>query len=132
MAQRKNFFLRTAVIGLLYAVMSLSINAQTRYLPTWESIDSRPTPQWFNDAHPWEENRGEYMIPYNILKETIQPDSGQAVKEIFFTQKGSSIYAIVPKWPGEILRIKDLLIEMPPYNPNANWVTEAYVFKIEM
>lgn len=50
MAILKYFLLRIAVIGVLSAVISLSANAQTRYLPTWESIDSQPTPQWFTDA----------------------------------------------------------------------------------
>jgi alpha-L-fucosidase len=37
---------RTAVL-LALAVAAV---AQTRYQPTWESVDSRPTPQWFSDA----------------------------------------------------------------------------------
>lgn len=76
MSQRKNFLLRTAVIG---------------------------------------------------LKETTQPDPGQAVKEIFFTpflQTGQKLNMSIQD--------KDLLIEMPPYDPNGNWVNEAYIFKIEM
>ena len=33
-------------------VLSLAsvLSAQTRYQPTWESIDSRPVPGWFTDA----------------------------------------------------------------------------------
>jgi hypothetical protein len=62
--------------------------------------------QWSAGTKP-EIKRGDYMITYNILKETIQPDPGQAVKEIFFTQKGNSIYAIVPKWPGKTLVINN-------------------------
>ena len=27
---------------------------------------------------------------------------------------------------------KDLIIEMPPYDPNGKWADEAFVFKIEM
>ncbi|TSA32382.1 MAG: hypothetical protein D4R64_16220 [Porphyromonadaceae bacterium] len=153
MVRPNNFVLRFAVFGLMSALISLSVHAQTRYLPNWESIDSRPTPQWFtdakfgiivcwgndsrhkhggfytteygsgldNDAHPWEENRGEYMIPYNILRETIQPDSGQAVKEIFFTAKGSSVYATVPKWPGKILKIKDIGVTRRMSLPPRKW-----------
>ena len=113
--------------------------------------------QWSAGIKP-EINRGEFMVPYNILKETIQPDSGQAVKEIFFTRKGTSIFAIVPKWPGNTLVINEigvtpqpssvtflqtgqslkiqrkgtaLQITMPPYDPNGRWVNEAYVFKID-
>jgi alpha-L-fucosidase len=113
--------------------------------------------QWSAGIKP-EIKRGEFMVPYNILKETIQPDSGQAVKEIFFTRKGTSIFAIVPKWPGNALVINGigvtrqpssvtflqtgqslkiqrkgtaLQITMPPYDPNGRWVNEAYVFKID-
>jgi alpha-L-fucosidase len=35
--------------AILLIVISMSTFAQT-YQPTWESIDSRPTPQWFTDA----------------------------------------------------------------------------------
>ena len=114
--------------------------------------------QWSAGIKP-EIRRGEFMVPYNILKETIQPDSGQAVKEIFFTKKGSAIYAIVPKWPGSTLEIKNwdvtrhlslvtflqtgqplkhrirgnsVIITLPPYDPNGKWVNEAYVFKMEL
>ena len=113
--------------------------------------------QWSAGQKP-EIKRGEFMVPYNILKETVRPDSGQAVKEIFFTKKGNSIYAIVPKWPGKNLIINDLAvtrhpslvtflqtgqklkfhyqggelsIEMPSFDPNGNWATEAFAFKIE-
>jgi alpha-L-fucosidase len=37
---------RTAVLF----VSAVALAAQTRYQPTWESVDSRPTPRWFSDA----------------------------------------------------------------------------------
>jgi alpha-L-fucosidase len=113
--------------------------------------------QWSVGTRP-EIKRGEYMIPYDIMKETLNPDPGQAVKEIFFTQKGTDLFAIVPKWPGKELKVtlppvtrhlslvtflqtgqplkfrthnNDLVITLPAYDPNAKWTTEAYVFKIE-
>ena len=36
-------------LPLLILFFSLYLNAQ-EYQPTWESIDSRPVPQWFEDA----------------------------------------------------------------------------------
>lgn len=42
----------------------------------------------------------------NILKLTVRPGKNQAVKEIMFTQKGSNVYAITPKFPREYLKIK--------------------------
>jgi alpha-L-fucosidase len=43
---------------------------------------------------------------FNILKLTVNPDRTQAVKEIMFTQKGNTIYAITPKFPRDTLKIK--------------------------
>ncbi len=97
---------------------------------------------------------GEY-----ILFQTVKPMKGKALKEIFFTQKGNTIYAITPKWPGEKLIVKDLKlnksanisllangqplkwkqsamnveIKIPGFNP-AEWPPEsqyAFVIKIE-
>src|SRR5205085_9351817 len=37
----------------LFTVLSLSLislNSYPQYLPTWESLDSRPVPPWFKDA----------------------------------------------------------------------------------
>jgi alpha-L-fucosidase len=34
----------------LLAAISFGAMAQTRYQPNWESIDSRPTPNWYTDA----------------------------------------------------------------------------------
>ncbi|GEM_PF-101882 len=34
----------------LFAVLTLSLSAQTTYTPDWESLDSRPTPAWWLDA----------------------------------------------------------------------------------
>lgn len=60
--------------------------------------------QWSAGTKP-EIKRGEYMLAYNILTETIDPAPGQAAKEVFFTRKGNAVYAITPKWPGKDLRL---------------------------
>jgi len=41
-----------------------------------------------------------------ILKQTIDPEPGYAVKELFFTQNDSYYFAISPKWPGKKLSIR--------------------------
>lgn len=46
-----------------------------------------------------------------ILKQTLNPDPGMAVKEVFFTRKGSTLYAILPAWPNHELRIRDLQLQ---------------------
>jgi alpha-L-fucosidase len=44
------------------------------------------------------EKKLSYLGGDFILKQTVQPDPGQAVKEIFFTRKGDTVYAILPTW----------------------------------
>lgn len=53
-------------------------------------------------------NKLHYLGSAFILKQTVNPDPGMAVKEMFFTKKGSTVYAIIPKLPGKELRINDL------------------------
>ncbi|MDO5977373.1 alpha-L-fucosidase [Flavivirga spongiicola] len=93
-----------------------------------------------------------------ILKQTIDPEPGYGVKELFFTRNESAYYAISPKWPGKSFTIRkfkpskkakvtllatgealqwrmegrNMIIDMPAFNPNR--VTEedyyAWAFKI--
>ncbi|WP_027126168.1 alpha-L-fucosidase [Gelidibacter mesophilus] len=121
-------------------------------------------------TRPWKESfqwsKGEKKVKADvhylggdfILKQTLNPHLGQAVKEFFFTQNEYSYFAIVPKWPGKEMRIKDfqpkdnaritllatdqnlkwnqegndIVVELPDYDPN-NFKPEeefAYAFKI--
>lgn len=41
-----------------------------------------------------------------ILKQTVDPDPGMAVKEVFFTSKGNDVYAIMPRLPEGTFLIK--------------------------
>ncbi|WP_186755545.1 alpha-L-fucosidase [Echinicola salinicaeni] len=45
-----------------------------------------------------------------ILKQTVDPAPGKAVKELFFTQKGGDLYAISPLIPKKQLVIEDVKI----------------------
>ena len=93
-----------------------------------------------------------------ILKQTVDPEPGYAVKEAFFTQKAGNLYVITPRWPDQKLLIrdvnatpaskvtllstkqelkwenqgKDLLINMPAFDPNIFSEADhyAFVFKI--
>ncbi len=93
-----------------------------------------------------------------IIKQTVDPDLGYAVKELFFTQNADAYFAISPKWPDKELVIKDFIptskakvtllatgeelkwkhsgtditITMPIYNPNKMDEEDdyAYVFEI--
>jgi alpha-L-fucosidase len=79
-----------------------------------------------------------------------------AVKEVFFTKKGSTVYAIVPRFPEKSLRINDMpvtsstkvtllgtarefdwkksgngiIVNVPAMSVNEIPAQEAYVFKI--
>ena len=134
----------------------LEINGEAIYgTRMWEKAC-----QWSEGKLP-EMKRGEYMTGFNILKQTIDPDPGMAVKEVFFTSKSDAVYAITPEWPGESLIIKnlqeyeigskdpdvyfllsgkklnskwigkDLVIAMPEYKPRLFTGQAAFVFKIE-
>jgi alpha-L-fucosidase len=46
---------------------------------------------------------------FNILKLTVNPEEGQAVKEIMFTRKGNDVFAITPKFPSKQLEIRHVV-----------------------
>jgi len=121
------------------------------------------TKPW-NGSFQWSEGDREYKSKQHyqggdfILKQTIDPDPGFAVKELFFTQNKNAYYAISPQWPaekiiirnfepakdakvsflttGEVLQWeqsgKDVIIKTPVYQVNEmNEIDNyAYVFKI--
>lgn len=100
--------------------------------------------------------RGAAKGGYDIMKLTVAPDPGFAVKEIFFTQRGSTLYAICPRLPDGDLVIHDLRppasatidlvggagklawrqndtdvrISLPRLNPSATRYPAAWVFRI--
>ncbi len=41
-----------------------------------------------------------------VLKQTVDPEPGYAVKEMFFTQKNGALYVILPKWPEKKIIVK--------------------------
>ena len=52
------------------------------------------------------DHAGGYLGGDYILKQTVDPAPGKAVKELFFTSKGDDLYAISPRYPKEKLVIK--------------------------
>jgi alpha-L-fucosidase len=114
--------------------------------------------QWSQGNRDFKPKEKAYLGGDYIIKQTINPEPGYAVKEIFFSYKSNNLFAICPKWPGKQLVIKDikaanqskvhllatgqsldweniggnLVIDLPEYDPNA-FIPEhsyAYVFKI--
>ena len=47
---RSNFLRIVAVSLVLFCIAAVTVYAQKKYEPTWESLDSRPIPQWYDDA----------------------------------------------------------------------------------
>ncbi len=70
------------------------------------------TKPW-NNSFQWSEGernfkpKQHYLGGDFILKQTIDPEPGYAVKELFFTQNDSNYFAISPKWPTQYLSIKN-------------------------
>ncbi len=56
-----------------------------------------------------EEARGEFKTGYDVLRLTLTPREGEAVKEVFFTRKGDTLYAITPTLPVRELVLKDVV-----------------------
>ncbi|QZE13487.1 alpha-L-fucosidase [Halosquirtibacter laminarini] len=112
--------------------------------------------QWSKGNKVFDNKNVSYVGGDYILKQTINPPKGMATKEVLFTAKGDDVYAIVPKWPGNNLHIKDLkvskdtkitllgyngplsfkktkggiVVDFPNYDPNGKLVDYAYVLKI--
>ncbi|MHC4569883.1 MAG: alpha-L-fucosidase C-terminal domain-containing protein [Planctomycetota bacterium] len=129
----------------------LKINGEAIYgTRTWKA----PC-QWSEGKVP-DMERKEYMSKFNILEQTVAPPTGQAFKEVLFTFKNGSLYAMTPRWPGGKLTLKDvspgrgtevtflesgeklpwraegdnLAITTPKFDPNRIKSQHAYVFRV--
>jgi len=104
----------------------------------------------------WKPEGTHYLPADYILKQTVDPQPGYAVREAFFTTKGNDLYVITPGWPKEDLLIRnlqltsnsnisllgtdltleceksgeDLLIKIPSLKQELLPCNYAYVFKI--
>jgi alpha-L-fucosidase len=116
--------------------------------------------QWgpgIKDYQPKEKSGGWRTAGDIMLKLTEDPEPGYAVREVFFTQKGNTVYAIVPVWPatgkvllrnlslsgkrvtlletGQTLKFsskgKDTQISLPAFDPVKMKSGYSYVMKIE-
>lgn len=115
--------------------------------------------QWGGEGEPHQFVRTETLryIPGNyILKQTVDAEPGHSFKEVFFTAKGDSVFAILPEWPGETVRIRDfdgtgelkvrllgfeedlywrrdgadVLIRMPAFSPEIASPEDIYVLEL--
>ncbi len=136
----------------------LEINGEAIYRTTSCTEPFQWSAKGIRDYEPEKDTTSHLLGGNFILKQTVDPTPGNAVKEVFFTMKDENLYAISPVWPEKELVIrdvhakkssmvellstnqklewenkgKDLVIKMPEFNPN-NFVEEDYysfVFKI--
>jgi alpha-L-fucosidase len=112
--------------------------------------------QWTEGERPAQQY-GEFMIKYDVMDQ-VGPQSrdGRAMKQVFFTQKGDVLYAILAGWPGEEIRLGGvnvsrntqvtllgrkeslryhqrggaLVVRMPKLGPEELPCRDAYVVKI--
>lgn len=71
---------------------------------------TRPCQWSLNGKTNWKPKGAHYMPADFILKQTVQQQPGYAVREAFFTKKGSTLFVISPRWKQEGLVIRDLNI----------------------
>ncbi len=108
--------------------------------------------QWSEGKVPVMEDK-QFMSEYNITKMVDAPPADYARVDVFYTAKGNTTYAILPRWPGANVTLQgigvrtdarvtllgsgetlkwravgeDLRVEMPAHGENL----EAYVVKVE-
>src|SRR5699024_10513509 len=133
---------------LLHIGKWLSVNGEAIYgtRPWKEAV------QWSDGNRKYEPEDDETLL----LKQTVNPEPGYAVKEIFFTHKPDTLYCILPQYPEGKLEINNLhlpknakitflatgqqlswenkegnvKVTMPPFTPNKIKATDAYVLRI--
>lgn len=129
----------------------LKINGKAIYgSTTWKQ-----SCQW-SEGKVRDAERGNYRVKYDVMKLTVNPDPGFAVKEVFFTRKDHQLFAICPQLPDKELRLKDvrmdkagsvsmlgrpgqldwrqdgadLVIALPLLNPSTMPTRHAYTFRV--
>jgi len=67
----------------------------------------KETKQWTAGAQPKVSYGQEFNTDYDFAKLIEAPRDGKASIEAFFTGKGDSFYAILPRWPGRHFTLKE-------------------------
>jgi len=128
----------------------LKINGEAIY----NTVQWKTSSQWSEGRRDYKEKSGDML-----LKITIDPEPGYAVKEVFYTYNPTTntLYAVLPKYPdNRKIVLKDIelpegtalnflstkrslswkrdgnnvVVELPEYNPNQIKAPYAYVIKI--
>jgi alpha-L-fucosidase len=80
----------------------LQINGEAIY----ETTPWKQSRQWTEGELPKVDYNQEYKSPYDVSKLAEKPEPGKAAIEAFFTAKGSTVYAILPRWPARPFVVK--------------------------
>ena len=64
--------------------------------------------QWSAGEVPNVSYNNRFESAYDVSKLAAKPDPGKAAIDAFFTSKGNSVYAILPRWPGQNFLLKDV------------------------
>ena len=113
--------------------------------------------QWSQGEQPVLDTSTNYRAQYDIIALTLSPQPGMAVKDILFTRRGDTLYAITPRYPAGSLEIRnvsleddaavhllgydgppvrwrarsgDIELEVPPMRPEQLPFEGAYVFRL--
>ena len=82
----------------------LKINGEAIYgTKSWKS-----TRQWSDGELPKVIYGARYQSAYDVTRLVSKPEPGKAAIECFFTTKGKDLYAILPRWTGPSLKLKDM------------------------
>jgi alpha-L-fucosidase len=128
----------------------LEVNGEAIY----GTVSHNKTCQW-SDGTIQELGKGNYRVKYDVVKLLQRPDAGKARKEVLFTRKGNSLYAICAILPDERLVLQgikasvgatvtllgigdldwnqsgdNLVVAMPRLNPSKMPCRHAWTFKV--
>jgi alpha-L-fucosidase len=68
----------------------------------------RKSCQWSSGERPKIEYNQEWRVRYDIREIAGRPEPGKATVEAFYTTKGNTLYAIVPRWPAGKLALQNV------------------------
>ena len=67
-----------------------------------------------------------YRAKYDVEKLTLSPAPGDARKEILFTRKGDTLYAILPLYPAGTLTVRNVRVAKGGRVSPARYATYEY------